>query len=98
LAVGGRLVIIGLIGGAKAEINLGRLLVKRQQIIGSVLRSLSIKQKARIIARFTRVVMPLFEEGVIAPAIHEVLPLQSAAEAHRVMESGRHFGKIVLTL
>ena len=96
LAVGGRLVIIGLMGGAKAEINLGALMVKRQQLIGSVLRSLPVADKAAIVEEFTKVVVPLFEQGAIAPLIHEVLPLGEAAEAHRIMEASEHFGKIVL--
>jgi NADPH:quinone reductase-like Zn-dependent oxidoreductase len=96
LAVGGRLVIIGLMGGAKAEINLGTLMVKRQHVIGSVLRSRPVAEKAGIVRRFTAAVMPLFEEGAIAPLIHAVLPLEQAAEAHRMMEASEHFGKIVL--
>ena len=97
LAVGGRLVIIGLMGGAKAEINLGALMVKRQQIIGSVLRSRPVSEKAGIVRQFTAAVMPLFEQGAILPLIHAVLPLDQAAEAHRMMEASEHFGKIVLT-
>jgi len=96
LAVGGRLVIIGLMGGAKVEINLGALMVKRQQIIGSVLRSRSVAEKAGIVTQFTTAVMPLFEQGTIEPLIHTVLPLAEAAEAHRMMEASEHFGKIVL--
>ncbi len=97
LAIGGRLVIIGLMGGAKAEINLGALMVKRQQIIGSVLRSRPVSEKAGIVRQFTAAVMPLFEQGTIVPLIHAVLPLDQAAEAHRMMEASEHFGKIVLT-
>jgi len=96
LAVGGRLVIIGLLGGAKAEINLGLLMVKRHQLIGSVLRSRSVAEKSEIVARFKQVVLPLFERGDIAPLIHDVMPLAAAGEAHRMMEASEHFGKIVL--
>lgn len=96
LGVGGRLVIIGLMGGAKAEINLGLLMVKRQQLIGSVLRSRPVAEKTEIVQRFTEHVMPLFERGTLAPLIHAVLPLAEAAEAHRMMEASEHFGKIVL--
>lgn len=96
LAVGGRLVIIGLMGGAKAEINLGTLMVKRQEIIGSVLRSRGVAEKAEIVRRFTTAVMPLLAGGEIAPLIHAVLPLDQAAQAHRMMEASEHFGKIVL--
>jgi len=97
LAVGGRLVIIGLMGGPKAEINLGLVMVKRQEIIGSVLRSRPVEEKAGIVRQFTTAVMPLFDSGAIVPLVHAVLPLEQAAEAHRMMEASEHFGKIVLT-
>jgi NADPH:quinone reductase-like Zn-dependent oxidoreductase len=96
LAIGGRLIIIGLMGGAKAEINLGALMVKRQQLIGSVLRSRCVSEKADIVKQFSATVMPLFERQEIVPLIHAALPLAQAAEAHRMMEAGEHFGKIVL--
>ena len=98
LAVGGRLVIIGLMGGAKSEINLAPLMVKRQQILGSVLRSRPVEEKAAITAEFNQAVVPLFADGRIEPLIHQVLPLDEVAQAHRTMESSAHFGKIVLTL
>ncbi len=96
LAVGGRLVIIGLMGGPKAEINLGLLMVKRQEVIGSVLRSRPVDEKAAIVDEFTSTAMPLFERAEIEPLIHTVLPLADAAEGHRMMEASEHFGKIVL--
>ena len=96
LGVGGRLVLIGVMGGPKAEFNLARLMVKRQRIIGSVLRPRSIAEKAAIIKEFDRVVMPLFASGRIAPLIHEIYPVERAADAHRTMESSSHFGKLVL--
>ena len=98
LAIAGRLVIIGVMSGAKAEINLARLMVKRQQVIGSVLRSRSVDEKTAITARFVEDVLPLFADGTIEPLIHEVLPLENVAEAHRAMETSAHFGKIVLSL
>ncbi len=98
LAVAGRLVVIGVMSGAQAEINLARLMVKRQQLIGSVLRSRPIDEKAAITARFVDEVLPLFASGTIEPLIHEVLPLEAVAEAHRTMEASAHFGKIVLSL
>lgn len=98
LAVAGRLVIIGVMSGTKAEINLARLMVKRQQVIGSVLRSRPIDEKAAITARFMSEVMPLFADGRIEPLIHDVLPLKDAAEAHRSMEASAHFGNIVLAV
>jgi NADPH2:quinone reductase len=97
LSIGGRLLIIGIMGGAKAELNLGALMVRRQRIIGSVLRPRPVAEKAAIIAEFTRTVMPLFERGTIAPLIDRVYPLARVAEAHAAMEASQHFGKIVLT-
>ena len=91
LALGGRLVIIGLMGGAKSEINLGPLMVRRQQVRGSVLRSRPVDEKARITREFRETVVPLFADGRIEPLIHEVLPLEEAAAAHRMMESSRAF-------
>ncbi|MEM7259246.1 MAG: zinc-binding dehydrogenase, partial [Pseudomonadota bacterium] len=98
LAVSGRLVIIGIMGGPKAELNIALMMVKRQQIIGSVLRSRPIAEKASIIADFERTVMPLFASGSIEPLISDVYPLAQAAQAHKAMEHGSHFGKIVLAV
>jgi NADPH2:quinone reductase len=96
LAVGGRLALIGVMGGAKAEIHLGRLMVKRQHLIGSVLRPRSVAEKAAIIAEFERAVMPHFAARRIVPLIDRVYPLAEAADAHRAMEASAHFGKLVL--
>lgn len=96
LAVGGRLVIIATMSGREATLNLARLMVKRQTIIGSVLRPRPVAEKAEIVSEFGRVVMPLFESGRIAPLIHTVMPLEQVVAAHRLMEAGEHFGKIVL--
>ncbi|MDH3526812.1 MAG: NAD(P)H-quinone oxidoreductase [Gammaproteobacteria bacterium] len=98
LAVGGTLVIIGIMSGAKAELNLALMMVKRQRIIGSVLRSRSVQEKQEIVAQFTRTVMPVFSDGSIEPVIYRTYPLDDVAEAHRTMEQSKHFGKIVLTL
>jgi putative PIG3 family NAD(P)H quinone oxidoreductase len=98
LAVAGRLVVIAVMSGTTAEVNLARLMVKRQTIIGSVLRSRPVDEKAAITARFIDEVMPSIADGTIDPLIHDVLPLADAAEAHRAMESSSHFGKIVLTV
>lgn len=96
LAVGGRLSLIGVMGGVEATVNLGRLMVKRQHIIGSVLRPRPVAEKAAIIAAFERTVMPEFAARRIVPVIDRVYDLADAADAHRVMEDGAHFGKIVL--
>jgi len=98
LAVGGRLVIIGVMGGVAAELNLALMMVKRQQILGSVLRSRPVAEKAAIVASFTDRVLPSLAELRILPLIHEVYGLDRVAEAHRAMEGGAHFGKIVLSV
>ena len=98
LAKAGTLMLIGVMGGIKSEINLATMMVKRQRIIGSVLRSRPVTEKASIIARFEKVVMPLFAAGKMVPEISATFPLKDAAEAHRMMESGGHFGKIVLSM
>jgi NADPH:quinone reductase-like Zn-dependent oxidoreductase len=98
LAIGGKLVLIGVMSGIKAEINLGLLLVKRQQIIGSVIRARSVKEKAEITAAFTKTVMPKLADRTIVPIVYRTLALDDVAEAHRLMEESRHFGKIVLTV
>lgn len=96
LAVGGCIMLIGVMGGIKAELNLAMMMVKRQRIIGSVLRSRPVDEKASIIKQFEQTVMPLFAAGTIAPLIHASFPLSDAAQAHDLMEQGGHFGKIVL--
>jgi putative PIG3 family NAD(P)H quinone oxidoreductase len=94
----GKLVIIGVISGIKAELNLALMMVKRQQIIGSVLRSRPVAEKAEIVAEFTRRALPKFADRSIVPIIEKVFPLDQVAEAHRMMEEDKHFGKIVLKI
>ena len=96
LAVGGRLVVIGVVSGPQAEINLAHLMVKRQRIIGSVLRARAVEEKAAITAAFRKRVMPLIAGRTLVPLIHRVFPLSQAAAAHIEMQESRHFGKIVL--
>ena len=98
LALAGTLMLIGVMGGIKAELNLATMMVKRQRIIGSVLRSRPIMEKAAIIDQFETTVMPLFAAGTIEPLISARFPLQEAAAAHEMMEQSGHFGKIVLTV
>ena len=98
LAYKGKLVVIGVISGIKAELNLALMMVKRQQIIGSVLRSRPVPEKAAIVAEFTRVVLPLLAQRKVVPLIHHVYGLDDVARAHRDMEASAHFGKIVLSL
>jgi len=96
LAVDGRLVIIGLVGGAKADINLAMLLMRRLHVIGSTLRTRSAADKADIVARFLEHFGAALTAGRIKPVIDRVLPLAQAAEAHRIVQSSVHFGKVVL--
>ena len=97
LAPAGTLMLIGVMGGIKAELNLATMMVKRQRIIGSVLRSRPVAEKAAIIEKFENNVLPLFASGKIEPLIDARFPLAEAADAHRLMEKGGHFGKIVLS-
>lgn len=96
LATGGRLVLIGLMGGARAELNLGALLTRRLQILGSTLRTRSREEKARLVADFRARFGADLEAGHLHPVIDRVLPLADAAEAHRRVQASEHFGKIVL--
>jgi putative PIG3 family NAD(P)H quinone oxidoreductase len=98
LALEGRLLQIAVLHGARAEIDLVRLLRQRLTITGSTLRARTAAQKGAIAAALERSVWPLLEAGKIAPVIYSTFPLRQAAEAHRLMESGSHIGKIVLTV
>jgi putative PIG3 family NAD(P)H quinone oxidoreductase len=98
LAVRGRLVVIGLLGGAKAELNIGRLMVKRQRVIGSVLRARPTAEKAAITAAFRAAALAGFAAGALKPVIHEVLPLAEARRGHELMAANANIGKILLTI
>jgi len=96
LAAGGRLVEIGLMGGAKSEINLAELLTRRLAVIGSTLRSRPVDEKARIVAGLRERFGAALTAGRLKPVVDRVLPLADAATAHRLMQENAHFGKIVL--
>ncbi|MFC0596867.1 NAD(P)H-quinone oxidoreductase [Streptomyces palmae] len=98
LAVNGRLVIIGLQGGVKAELNLSSLLRKRCAVMGTTLRSRPLAEKATIVAAVTEHVWPLVESGRVRPVVDRTLPMREAAAAHELMEASGHVGKIVLTV
>ncbi|OEJ32757.1 NAD(P)H-quinone oxidoreductase [Streptomyces subrutilus] len=98
LAVNGRLAVIGLQGGVKAELNLGALLSKRAAITATSLRARPLEEKAAIIAAVREHVWPLVAAGRVRPVVHATFPMPQAAEAHRVLESGSHVGKLLLTL
>ncbi|MEH0928471.1 NAD(P)H-quinone oxidoreductase [Micromonospora sp. CPCC 205558] len=97
LATGGRLVVIGMQGGRKAELDLGALLSKRASVTATSLRSRPLAEKAEIVQGVRDEVWPLVEEGRIRPIVDRRLPMTEAAEAHRLVESNDHFGKVLLT-
>jgi putative PIG3 family NAD(P)H quinone oxidoreductase len=96
LAAGGRLVVIGLQGGTSAELDLNALLRKRASVHATSLRARPAAEKAAIVAAVRDQVWPMVRSGGIRPVIDTVLPLADAADAHRLMESGQHVGKILL--
>jgi putative PIG3 family NAD(P)H quinone oxidoreductase len=98
LATEGRLVVIGMQGGVKGELNLGTLLAKRAAVIATSLRGRPVEGKAAICAAVVEHVWPLVADGSVRPIIDRTLPLEDVAEAHRTMDGGSHTGKIVLTL
>ncbi|WP_373047830.1 NAD(P)H-quinone oxidoreductase [Vulgatibacter sp.] len=98
LSPGGRWVMIGLLGGATGEVPLGLLLSKRAHLVGSVLRSRPLEEKAALARAFSREIVPLFTVGKLRPVVDAVLPIERAAEAHERMERNETFGKLVLTL
>jgi NADPH:quinone reductase-like Zn-dependent oxidoreductase len=96
LRLQGRLVLIGLLGGTKSEINLALVLRKRLRVIGSVLRSRSLTEKIAITAVFKEKVLPLFITQQIHPVIDSVYPLAEAGQAHEHVAANKNFGKVVL--
>ncbi len=96
LATGGRLVVIGLQGGLKGELNLGALLAKRASVHATSLRARPLAEKAAIVSAVLAGVWPTVAAGEVKPVIDRVLPLADVAEAHRVVESSVHIGKVVL--
>ncbi|MGQ0529352.1 MAG: NAD(P)H-quinone oxidoreductase [Panacagrimonas sp.] len=98
LADDGRLVLIALLGGAQAQIPLAEVLMRRLSITGSTLRPRPVAFKAAIAAKLRQHVWPLIESGAIKPVIYRSFPLEQAAEAHRLMESSTHIGKIMLRI
>jgi NADPH2:quinone reductase len=97
-AVEGRVVTISMLGGSRAEINMNSILPKRLTLTGSTLRSRTVAQKAAVADAVRRNVWPLLAAGRVKPVIHQTFPLAQASEAHRLMESSSHIGKIVLTV
>ena len=98
LATDGRLVLIGLMSGATSEVNLATLMSRRLTLTGSSLRARSVEQKGAVVDAVRERVWPWVEDGQFTPVIHSRFPLDQAAEAHRLMESSGHIGKILLTI
>ena len=96
LKTGGALVLIGLMGGAKAEISLGLMLMRRLRLIGSTLRTRSVQEKAELVRAFEDHFGADLARGEIRPIVHEVFPLGDVPAAHRLMKASDHFGKIIL--
>jgi NADPH2:quinone reductase len=97
-AVEGRIVQIAFMGGAKAEVNFQRIMLKRLHHTGSTLRSRSVADKGAIAADLEKNALPLIVSGKIKPVIYKTFPLAQAADAHALMDSDAHIGKIVLSL
>jgi len=97
-ALEGRVVTISLLGGSRAEVNMGMILTKRLTLTGSTLRSRTVAQKAEVAEAVRKNIWPLLAAGRVRPVIHATFPLAEAAAAHRLMETSNHIGKIVLTV
>jgi NADPH2:quinone reductase len=98
LANDGRLVLIAFLGGAKATVNLADIMMRRLVLTGSTLRARTAAIKSDIAHSLRERVWPLIEAGKMRPVVHAVFPLDQASDAHALMESGAHVGKIVLTV
>jgi putative PIG3 family NAD(P)H quinone oxidoreductase len=96
-APGGRIVVIGLVGGARAETNLGLLLAKRLRLIGTVMRGRPLAEKVALAQEFAAVVVPLFEAGKLRPVVDRVLPFDQIAEGHQLLEGNTTVGKVIVT-
>ena len=98
LATGGRLVVIGLQGGAKAELDLAALMAKRASVAGTTLRSRPVAEKAAIMRAVQENVWPLVASGAARPFVDRIFPLVEVADAHTYFDSGQHTGKVLLTM
>jgi len=96
LADDGRLVFIALLGGARVEVPLGQILLRRLSVTGSTLRPRPVAFKAAIARKLREKVWPLIEDGLIRPVVYRTYPLEQAAEAHALMETSAHIGKVML--
>jgi putative PIG3 family NAD(P)H quinone oxidoreductase len=96
LAIGGRLVIIGMQGGVKGELNVGKLMNKRASVFSAGLRGRPLDEKAEIVADVRARLWPLVEDGSVKPIVGQILPMAEAASAHQALEEGSVFGKVLL--
>jgi NADPH:quinone reductase len=94
----GRLILVGLTAGARAEVDLGVILRKRLRVEGTVLRTRTREEKTALAAAFREAVLPLFERGALQPVLDRTVPLERVAEAHQRMEANETFGKIVVEI
>jgi NADPH:quinone reductase-like Zn-dependent oxidoreductase len=94
----GRIIVVGLVAGARAELDMRMLLHKRATIMGTVLRARSLAEKIDAARAFERAVMPLLDAGTVRPIIDVAMPLAEAARAHEIVEANRNFGKVVLAI
>ena len=98
LAYDGRLVVIGLLGGAKGELDLGRVMSRRVSITGSLLRPRSVAEKGHILGEVVGHVWPLIAEKKVRPIVHATFPLAEVAKAHETLEQSAQTGKVLLTV
>jgi len=96
VAVGGRIIQVGFMGGGVTSVNIGKLLPKRAALVGTVLRGRPIEEKIAITQRFGREILPLFDRGIVAPVIDRRFPLDEIGRAHEVMAANENVGKIVI--
>jgi tumor protein p53-inducible protein 3 len=96
LAIGGRLMLIGFLGGSKGQMDLGPIMGKRATVVGTTLRRTPLPQKIGLTKAFSDFALPRFETGELKPVIDKVFPISEASEAHQYMESNQNTGKIVL--
>jgi putative PIG3 family NAD(P)H quinone oxidoreductase len=94
----GRIMLVGMMGGARAELDLGAVLNRRVQIIGTMLRARPLEEKIAAVQQLARHLIPLFERGALRPIVDRVLPLAQAGEAHSYLASNDSFGKVVLSV
>ncbi|MBD2766174.1 NAD(P)H-quinone oxidoreductase [Kocuria sp. cx-455] len=98
LATNGRITIIGMQGGVKGELNIGRLMNKRGAVIGTTLRSRPLSEKAQIMGAVRQIVWPHVKSGEVRPITAKTFPLERVREAHEYFDSGSHIGKVLLTM